>query len=154
MNVFIVIKNINYIINTFLKISKNIDYIIRVRQVNNLFFFRKLQTWVGCMQLTKITIFKLSKLIDGDEPSVVWPHFTLPPPKMATPQLKSVVVNQNHNNNEVKWLNHYSSTHQILTVGDGDFSFSLCLATAFASDSNITATSLDSYGLSLLSLLR
>ncbi|GJN33678.1 hypothetical protein PR202_gb22299 [Eleusine coracana subsp. coracana] len=47
---------------------------------------------------------------------------------------------------EEKWLNHYSSMHSILTVGDGDFSFSLALATAFGSGANLVATSLDSYG--------
>ncbi|XP_074303452.1 uncharacterized protein At4g26485-like [Silene latifolia] len=44
-----------------------------------------------------------------------------------------------------KWIKHYSSNHQILIVGDGDFSFSLSLANSFRSASNITATSLDSY---------
>ncbi|CAM0951900.1 unnamed protein product [Alopecurus aequalis] len=42
-------------------------------------------------------------------------------------------------------LKHYSSEQSILTVGDGDFSFSLALATAFGSGKNIVATSLDSY---------
>ena len=47
-----------------------------------------------------------------------------------------------------KRLMHYSSFHQILLVGEGDFSFSLCLARSFSSASNIVATSLDPYGLS------
>ncbi|CAN8230428.1 unnamed protein product [Cochlearia groenlandica] len=42
------------------------------------------------------------------------------------------------------WIRHYSSKHQILLVGEGDFSFSKCLASAFGSASNIIATSLDS----------
>ncbi|XWS11411.1 hypothetical protein CRYUN_Cryun38cG0081100 [Craigia yunnanensis] len=44
---------------------------------------------------------------------------------------------------EEKWVIHYSSKHQILLVGEGDFSLSL--ANAFASASNICASSLDSY---------
>ncbi|XP_058783969.1 heavy metal-associated isoprenylated plant protein 41-like [Vicia villosa] len=42
-----------------------------------------------------------------------------------------------------KWMTHYCSDHQILLVGDGDFSFSLSLAKAFGSADNIVATSLD-----------
>ncbi|WZY75743.1 hypothetical protein YC2023_022127 [Brassica napus] len=38
---------------------------------------------------------------------------------------------------------HYSNKQKILLVGEGDFSFSLCLAKAFGSATNITATSLD-----------
>lgn len=45
-----------------------------------------------------------------------------------------------------KRIRHYSSKHQILLVGEGDFSFSVCLASAFGSATNITATSLDSEG--------
>ncbi|XP_062086779.1 heavy metal-associated isoprenylated plant protein 41-like [Humulus lupulus] len=46
---------------------------------------------------------------------------------------------------EEKWIQYYSSNHQILIVGDGDFSFSSSLATSFSSAFNIVATSLDSY---------
>ncbi|XP_059284926.1 uncharacterized protein LOC132038254 [Lycium ferocissimum] len=46
---------------------------------------------------------------------------------------------------EEKRIEHYSSYHQILLVGDGDFSFSLCLAHSFGNASNIVASSLDSY---------
>ncbi|XP_057725595.1 uncharacterized protein At4g26485-like [Arachis stenosperma] len=45
---------------------------------------------------------------------------------------------------KVKRIKHYKSCHQILLVGEGDFSFALSLATAFGSASNIVATSLDS----------
>lgn len=54
---------------------------------------------------------------------------------------------------EEKWLKYYSSMHQILLVGEGDFSFSLSLAIAFGSGVNIVATSLDSEGLFFFSLL-
>ncbi|XP_020536956.1 heavy metal-associated isoprenylated plant protein 41 isoform X3 [Jatropha curcas] len=46
---------------------------------------------------------------------------------------------------EVKWVKHYSSDYSILLVGEGDFSFSSSLANSFGSASNIVATSLDSY---------
>ncbi|CAJ1960220.1 unnamed protein product [Sphenostylis stenocarpa] len=44
-----------------------------------------------------------------------------------------------------KWVSHYSSDHQILLVGEGDFSFSLSLARSFGSAFNIVASSLNSY---------
>ncbi|KAL7088175.1 hypothetical protein ACP275_13G112300 [Erythranthe tilingii] len=43
-----------------------------------------------------------------------------------------------------RWIKHYNSRHRILLVGEGDFSFSACLAVAFGCASNIIATSLDS----------
>ncbi|RDY02046.1 hypothetical protein CR513_14549, partial [Mucuna pruriens] len=43
-----------------------------------------------------------------------------------------------------KWITHYSSSYKILLVGEGDFSFSLCLARAFGTAVNMVATSLDS----------
>ncbi|XP_058115013.1 uncharacterized protein LOC131258006 [Magnolia sinica] len=46
---------------------------------------------------------------------------------------------------EDRWLKYYSSFHQILLVGEGDFSFSLSLAKSLQSASNILATSLDQY---------
>ncbi|PKI78817.1 hypothetical protein CRG98_000777 [Punica granatum] len=47
---------------------------------------------------------------------------------------------------EEKKIMHYSSNHNILLVGEGDFSFATCLAQAFGSAPNIVATSLDSRG--------
>ncbi|KAF9589644.1 hypothetical protein IFM89_026669, partial [Coptis chinensis] len=44
------------------------------------------------------------------------------------------------------WIKHYCSSHKILLVGEGDFSFSACLARAFGYASNhcnMVATSLD-----------
>ncbi|XP_052178959.1 uncharacterized protein At4g26485-like [Diospyros lotus] len=43
-----------------------------------------------------------------------------------------------------RWIRHYSSRHQILLVGEGNFSFAASLATAFGSARNMVATSLDS----------
>ncbi|GAB4836977.1 hypothetical protein Ancab_001891 [Ancistrocladus abbreviatus] len=40
----------------------------------------------------------------------------------------------------------YRSTHKMLLVGEGDFSFSTCLALAFGFADNMVATSLDSMG--------
>lgn len=45
-----------------------------------------------------------------------------------------------------KWIMHYSSFHRILLVGEGDFSFSACLARAFGSAKNMIATSCDDKG--------
>lgn len=45
-----------------------------------------------------------------------------------------------------KWMKHYSSKQRILLVGEGDLSFSLCLARAFGSARNMVATSLDTQG--------
>ncbi|KAL2335390.1 hypothetical protein Fmac_016603 [Flemingia macrophylla] len=45
---------------------------------------------------------------------------------------------------DVKSISHYRSSQKILLVGEGDFSFSLCLARAFGTAVNVVATSLDS----------
>ncbi|BFG25855.1 hypothetical protein CerSpe_121290 [Prunus speciosa] len=45
-----------------------------------------------------------------------------------------------------RWIKHYSSAQEILLVGEGDFSFSACLARAFGSAPKIVATSLESQG--------
>lgn len=45
-----------------------------------------------------------------------------------------------------RWIKHYSSAHRILLVGEGDFSFSTCLAKAFGWATNMVATSMDSQG--------
>ncbi|XP_050379877.1 uncharacterized protein At4g26485-like [Argentina anserina] len=41
-------------------------------------------------------------------------------------------------------IEHYGSSQKILLVGEGDFSFSVCLARAFRRATNMVATSLDS----------
>lgn len=43
-------------------------------------------------------------------------------------------------------VGHYYETHQILVVGDGDFSFSLSLAKGFGDATNMVCTSLDDEG--------
>ncbi|KAH7533541.1 hypothetical protein FEM48_Zijuj04G0141900 [Ziziphus jujuba var. spinosa] len=47
------------------------------------------------------------------------------------------------NNMEEKWIKHYSSWQKMLLVGEGNFSFSSCLARAFGSATNMVATSFD-----------
>ncbi|KAK9152332.1 hypothetical protein Syun_010641 [Stephania yunnanensis] len=42
------------------------------------------------------------------------------------------------------WIKHYCSSHKILLVGEGDFSFSACLGRAFGRADNMVATSLNS----------
>ncbi|KAM0936532.1 hypothetical protein DsansV1_C27g0204671 [Dioscorea sansibarensis] len=54
-----------------------------------------------------------------------------------------VIWSENREEEKEKWLKYYSSRHQILLVGEGDFSFSQSLAIAFGSGVNIVATSLD-----------
>ncbi|GAB2279790.1 hypothetical protein Dimus_014429 [Dionaea muscipula] len=46
---------------------------------------------------------------------------------------------------EIRRKGPYSSSQKILLVGEGDFSFSACLAVAFSSATNMVATSLDSW---------
>ncbi|KAF4360054.1 hypothetical protein G4B88_025815, partial [Cannabis sativa] len=46
--------------------------------------------------------------------------------------------------NRDRWIGEYNSSQQILLVGEGDFSFSACLAKAFRYADNMVATSLDS----------
>ncbi|KAJ4953516.1 hypothetical protein NE237_030348 [Protea cynaroides] len=45
-----------------------------------------------------------------------------------------------------KRIQHYYSSHKILLVGEGDFSFSACLANVFGSADNMVSTSLNSEG--------
>lgn len=52
---------------------------------------------------------------------------------------------QGHDHEQI-WVQHYCATHNILLVGEGDFSFCASLALAFGSASNTVATSLDSRG--------
>ncbi|KAL0560853.1 hypothetical protein IC582_001267 [Cucumis melo] len=53
------------------------------------------------------------------------------------------------NRRKKKWITHYSDSHYILLVGEGNFSFSVALATALGSATNMVATSLDSKSNSL-----
>ncbi|KAI9120049.1 hypothetical protein K1719_009018 [Acacia pycnantha] len=55
------------------------------------------------------------------------------------------LVGMSDDDQEEKWHKYYSSHHHILLVGEGDFSFSLCLAQSFGSASNIVASSLDTH---------
>ena len=72
---------------------------------------------------------------------------------MAEAEKATKVDEQKDNDQEEeKWVKYYSSNHEILLVGEGDFSFSTCLAQAFGSASNIVASSLDSYGIFIILL--
>ena len=53
---------------------------------------------------------------------------------------------ERENKEREKWVNKYSPNHQLLLVGEGDFSFSSSLAKSFGSAFNILATSFDTYG--------
>ncbi|CAA7015439.1 unnamed protein product [Microthlaspi erraticum] len=66
---------------------------------------------------------------------------------MATRELPELTKDRDGDDvdDEEVWVTHYSSNHQILLVGEGDFSFSSSLATRFGSASHICASSLDSY---------
>ncbi|KAH0457685.1 hypothetical protein IEQ34_013000 [Dendrobium chrysotoxum] len=64
-------------------------------------------------------------------------------------EVKAKIYEEEIEEEDVKWLKHYCSMHQILLVGEGDFSFSLSLANAFGSAINIVATSHDAYDILL-----
>ncbi|KAK9689585.1 hypothetical protein RND81_09G069100 [Saponaria officinalis] len=70
-------------------------------------------------------------------------------------QEKEVINNVCNDSKEsfVKKIGVYNSKQRILLVGEGDFSFSACLAVAFGSASNIIATSLDSHRTSSKSMI-
>uniref|UniRef100_A0A803LYF7 25S rRNA (uridine-N(3))-methyltransferase BMT5-like domain-containing protein n=1 Tax=Chenopodium quinoa TaxID=63459 RepID=A0A803LYF7_CHEQI len=58
--------------------------------------------------------------------------------------VKNVTTTISHVVSSVKKIGQYNSAQRILLVGEGDFSFSACLAVAFGTATNITATSLNS----------
>ncbi|XP_073061766.1 uncharacterized protein At4g26485-like [Primulina eburnea] len=57
--------------------------------------------------------------------------------------MEHTLVQSGDNGEAEKWIKHYSNRHDILLVGEGDFSFAASLARAFGHASNIIATSLD-----------
>ncbi|XP_057765398.1 uncharacterized protein At4g26485-like [Salvia miltiorrhiza] len=63
---------------------------------------------------------------------------------LGSAEEETVVVEIKTSFIQERWIKHYSSGHRILLVGEGNFSFSACLALAFHSAPNIIATSLDS----------
>ena len=67
---------------------------------------------------------------------------------------QSIKREEEEEENVNRWIKHYSSSHRILLVGEGDFSFSTCLASAFGWASNMVATSLDSQGILSFPFLR
>lgn len=62
--------------------------------------------------------------------------------------IKSSEVNERKESvtRKITRIKHYCSSQKILLVGEGDFSFSACLANAFGYAANMFATSLDSTG--------
>ncbi|XP_020599466.1 uncharacterized protein At4g26485-like [Phalaenopsis equestris] len=61
----------------------------------------------------------------------------------AASSLSGEITGNNGGTEREKCITHYSSSQRILLVGEGDFSFSACLARAFGSAGNMVATSLD-----------
>lgn len=57
-----------------------------------------------------------------------------------------MMMNNEKGGNKERWIKQYSSSHRILFVGEGDFSFSVSLGMDFGSATKIVATTLDSYG--------
>ncbi|CAK7345922.1 unnamed protein product [Dovyalis caffra] len=70
--------------------------------------------------------------------------YTKESPIMADKKAMKQVDIRKEEDNE-KLVKFYSSKHQMLLVGEGDFSFSWCLARSFGSACKIVASSLDSY---------
>ncbi|KAI9119984.1 hypothetical protein K1719_008953 [Acacia pycnantha] len=64
---------------------------------------------------------------------------------MSCTKKRKRLVGLSDDEEEEKWLKYYSSHHQIILVGEGDFSFALCLAQSFGSAFNIVASSLDTH---------
>ncbi|CAH9083704.1 unnamed protein product [Cuscuta europaea] len=88
-------------------------------------------------------------MFENDElyiPPMMFPYEgeATPSSVYAAPTLPHFLLPSKYLGIEEKWIKHYSSHQKILLVGEGDFSFSACLAVAFGSAANMTATSLDS----------
>ncbi|KAF5479112.1 hypothetical protein F2P56_005613 [Juglans regia] len=54
------------------------------------------------------------------------------------------LISVDNKEGDKKWIRHYCSSHKILLVGEGDFSFAACLAIQFDTAVNMIATSFDS----------
>lgn len=51
------------------------------------------------------------------------------------------IIDMNNSDRKEGWIDCYNSSQKILLVGEGDFSFSACLARAFGTAKNMVATS-------------
>lgn len=101
------------------------------------------------MDIMRIVMLAMERVIRNDQQNDVNPSSSLKRP--ATEDYDEENVKRRRVEApaaaECRCIKHYSSRHQILLVGEGDFSFSACLGKAFGSASKMVATSLDSQGI-------